>query len=65
MFFPANFIQLKGLTIKIFDLIDEIINIISPFVAGGFLIFTVYVGAVVHGGVTYMQVCKINCLMQE
>ena len=42
--------------IKIFDLVDEIINVISPFAAGGFLMFTVYVGAVVHGGVTYMQV---------
>jgi hypothetical protein len=42
--------------IKIFDLVDEIINVISPFVAGGFLVFTIYIGAVVHGGITYMQV---------
>ena len=42
--------------IKIFDLVDEIINVISPFVAGSFLLLTVYTGAVFHGGITYMQV---------
>jgi len=45
-----------GLMIKIFDLVDEIINVISPFVAGGFLVSTIYIGAVVHGGITYMQI---------